>query len=406
MRYGSVCSGIEAATAAWHGLGFQAAWFAEIEKFPSCVLAHHYPDVTNLGDMTKIADMVKSGQVEAPDILVGGTPCQSFSISGLRNSLDDERGQLSLEFVRLANEIDSARLVRGEQPCIIVWENVPGVLSTKDNAFGCFLGALSGSGCELKPSGQKWSNAGCVFGLQRQVAWRILDAQYFGLAQRRKRVFVVASARTECIAEILFERSSVRGNPPQSQSTKQDNTASIAKCLTRRGAGGLNSDACTANFVVHGTQDPIVNTEIAHCLGRNKGQENAVFCINANIINKTENLGGHGLGVKENQAYTLTKTDRHAVCDTAATLTRGFGDRGVDVDQITGGNCAIQSNKVRRLTPLECERLQGFPDQYTNIPGAVDSHRYAALGNSMAVNVMRWIGGRIQSCCEVNHAPL
>jgi DNA (cytosine-5)-methyltransferase 1 len=367
MKYGSVCSGIEAATVAWHELGWQPAWFSEIEKFPSQVLAHHYPNVKNLGDMTFIAEKIRNSEIEAPEVLVGGTPCQAFSVAGLRNSLDDDRGQLSLEFVRLANEIDSARFIRGQQPSIIVWENVPGVLSTKDNAFGCFLGALSGEGCELKPTGKKWTNTGCVFGPSRQVAWRVLDAQYFGVAQRRKRVFVVASARTGSVAKVLFEQARVSRDSIEVRKTGENNSLDIAKCLTRRGAGGQNLDAETANFVVHGTQDPLISEEIAHYLGRNRGQENAVFSVNK----------------------------------TAATLTRGFGDRGIDADQIVGGNCAIQSKGVRRLTPKECERLQGFPDNYTNIPGAKDSPRYAALGNSMAVPVMRWIGRRIQQYCEV-----
>lgn len=361
MKYGSVCSGIEAATVAWHDLGLSASWFSEIEKFPSQVLQHHYPEILNLGDMTLIRDKVKSGEVEAPDVLVGGTPCQAFSIAGLKNSLNDDRGQLTLEFVRLADEIDSARTICGLEPAIIVWENVPGVLNTKDNAFGCFLGALSGSGCELQPAGKKWTNAGCVFGPSRQVAWRVLDAQYFGVAQRRKRVFVVASAREGSVAKVLFEQTGMSGNTTEIREAKKNNTEAVAKCLTRRGAGGQNLDAETATFVIHGTQDPLVNKETAHFMGRNRGQENAVLTVNK----------------------------------TAATLTRGFGDRGIDADQITNGNCAIQFKGVRRLTPVECGRLQGFPDQYTNIPNAKDSPRYAALGNSMAVPVMRWIGERL-----------
>ena len=149
MRFGSVCSGIEAASVAWEPLGWESSWFAEIEPFPSAVLAHHWPETPNLGDMTKIAEWVRLGFVDAPDVLVGGTPCQAFSVAGSRESLDDDRGQLSLEFIRLADAIDEQR----EHPSIIVWENVPGVLNTKDNAFGCFLGALSGASEELLPSG-------------------------------------------------------------------------------------------------------------------------------------------------------------------------------------------------------------------------------------------------------------
>ncbi|HGH3665139.1 TPA: DNA cytosine methyltransferase [Acinetobacter baumannii] len=155
MRYGSVCSGIEAATVAWHSLGWTPSWFSEIEKFPSAVLAHHYPKVPNHGDMCNLSFFIEQGLIEAPDILVGGTPCQAFSIAGLRNSLDDGRGQLSLEFVRLLNAIDSERSTRNEEPCVAVWENVPGVLNTKDNAFGCFLAALAGEECALQPSGKK-----------------------------------------------------------------------------------------------------------------------------------------------------------------------------------------------------------------------------------------------------------
>jgi DNA (cytosine-5)-methyltransferase 1 len=206
MRFGSVCSGIEAASVAWHPLGWQAAWLAEIEPFPAAVLAHHYPDTPNLGDMTKIGAKVLTGDVEAPDVLVGGTPCQAFSVAGLREGLSDGRGQLTIKFMELANAIDFIRRRRGEEPAIIVWENVPGVLSDKTGAFGCFLAGLAGESVELQPPGGKWSNAGCVFGPQRTIAWRVVDAQFFGVAQRRRRVFVVASARAGFDpAAVLFE---------------------------------------------------------------------------------------------------------------------------------------------------------------------------------------------------------
>ena len=147
MMFGSVCSGIEAATVAWHEMGWRAAWLAEIDKFASAVLAHHYPSVPNLGDMTKIARAILTGEVPAPDVLCGGTPCQAFSVAGLRESLADARGNLTLKFVEIANAIDHVRAGRGDDECIVFWENVPGVLSTKDNAFGCFLGGLAGEGC-------------------------------------------------------------------------------------------------------------------------------------------------------------------------------------------------------------------------------------------------------------------
>ena len=227
MRFGSVCSGIEAASVAWHPLGWEAAWLSEIEPFPCAVLKHHYPDVPNYGDMTLLPERILSGEVEAPDLFCGGTPCQAFSVAGLRNSLDDARGNLSLTFVGIANAIDHVRSVRRDAPAIIFWENVPGVLNTKDNAFGCFLGALAGENDPLIPSGDKWSNAGCVYGPQRTVAWRVLDAQYFGVAQRRRRVFVIASARDDFDpSEILFEFEGVRRDTAPSRKEGQRPTTS------------------------------------------------------------------------------------------------------------------------------------------------------------------------------------
>ena len=298
MKYLSVCSGIEAATVAWHQLGWKPLAFSEIEPFPRKVLAHHYPDVPCYGDFTKLREM---GWIGGADLLVGGTPCQAFSVAGLRQSLDDDRGNLTLEFVRLADAIDNLRHARGDKPAIIVWENVPGVLSVKDNAFGCFLAALVGNDAPLIPTGGKWTNAGMVIGTQRSAAWRVLDAQYFGLAQRRRRVFVVAGAGDGFdAAEILFERESGRRN--------------IAP-------------------------------------NRPKGE------------------------------------------DPAKTITAGIGQRN---DPETELMIIVNGNSVRRPTPQECERLQGFPDGYTNIPNATDTSRWKALGNSMAVPVMLWIGERIQ----------
>lgn len=223
ITYGSVCSGIEAATCAWHPLGWEAEWLAEIEPFPSAVLAHHYPNTPNLGDMTKLAAQVLAGRIPAPDILVGGTPCQAFSVAGMRQGMLDPRGALTIKYVELADATDLIRTRRGEPEAIVVWENVPGVLSDKGNAFGCFLGALAGEDCELQPAGKRWADAGCVYGPKRTIAWRILDAQYFGLAQRRRRVFVVASARAgfDPVA-VLFEREGVRRDTAPRRGEGQD----------------------------------------------------------------------------------------------------------------------------------------------------------------------------------------
>lgn len=176
LRYGSVCSGIEAATLAWQPLGWQAEWFAEIDPFACAVLAHHYPHVPNLGDMTMIAARVLSGEVPAPDILVGGTPCQSYSLAGGRRGLADPRGSLTLTYAELANAVDLVREIQHLPPAIIVWENVPGVLLDRGNAFGAFLGALAGEGQALEPPGGKWTHTGYVSGFRRRIAWAEADA--------------------------------------------------------------------------------------------------------------------------------------------------------------------------------------------------------------------------------------
>ena len=422
MRYGSVCSGIEAATVAWKPLGWQAAWFAEIDAFPATVLQHHYPDVPNLGDMTTLPQRILSGEVEAPDVLVGGTPCQAFSVAGLRASMQDARGQLTITFLEIANAIDTVRAIRGKQPCIIVWENVPGALSTKDNAFGCFLGGIVGESEDLQPTGRKWTNAGLVHGPERQAAWRILDAQFFGVPQRRRRIFLVSSARTDIdCAKILFEPKGVLGDTSLGKSKKEETAAFIessfgtfraSKCggTVKASGGGLGGGSET--LVVHGTQDPCTSTK-AFALGRNNGQENVV-AIAGNIIERDAKNGSNGLGADDSgKCYTLTTTDRHAIAysiQSAAIGREGTSDqvRSLYMENITPTlTCADRHEvafryQVRRLMPIECERLQGFPDSYTQIPyrnktaaDCPDAGRYKALGNSMAVPVMRWIGQRI-----------
>lgn len=233
MRFLSVCSGIEAASVAWKPLGWQALAFSEIEPFPRAVLQHHYPEVPLHGDFTKLRD--EQFIVDA-DLLVGGTPCQSFSIAGLRKSLSDDRGNLSLEFVRLANAIDDLRCAAGRKECFVLWENVPGVLSTKDNAFGSFLGGLVGSESPIVPDG-RWSNAGVVAGPRRIAAWRVLDAQYFGVAQRRRRVFVLAHGHSRgwaCADAILSVTDSLSGHP----APRREKGKSAPTIPSRSSAGG------------------------------------------------------------------------------------------------------------------------------------------------------------------------
>ncbi|EHA6233242.1 Dam family site-specific DNA-(adenine-N6)-methyltransferase [Salmonella enterica] len=496
MRYGSVCSGIEAASIAWEPLGWQPAWFAEIEAFPSAVLANHWPDVTNLGDMTGIAAAVRAGDVEAPDVLVGGTPCQAFSIAGLRNGLADKRGQLTLAYVELANAIDDKRRERGEEEAIIVWENVPGVLSSKDNAFGCFLAGLAGESCELQPAGGKWTHAGCVSGPERIIAWRVLDAQFFGVAQRRKHVFVVASARKGFDpAEVLFELNSVRRDTPPRREPQtavtadtgngaeggshwdnpanphptlnQSNNiggigASNQEIFAQRGAGIVGAYRMTAfgeysgdgtastvkardykdatdlavtysdisrtllsksndstaedleTYAIHGTQDPDINHELAHTLGRNHGQENAciAFSYKDNGADATADLsptiraGNHDSShVNSGQPPAIAYAFKAGQGAKAGGIGYAEEQSPTLTSASSGTNltpAVIHGVAVRRLTPVECERLQGFPDNHTLIPwngkdaaDCPDGPRYKAIGNSMAVPVMRWIGERI-----------
>jgi site-specific DNA-cytosine methylase len=221
MKYISICSGIEAASAAWHGLGWKPLAFSEIEPFPSAVLAHHYPDVPNLGDMSKYREWPEELLADC-ELLVGGTPCQAFSVAGLRKSLDDERGNLSLIYVHLFHHINAIRRKHGRSPAIALWENVPGVLSTKDNAFGCFISGLLGVDDTIETQDGKWPKAGFLGSETVRVGYRVLDAQYFGVAQRRRRVFLVAVpcelvsslGERACPSEILSLRESVLGNPP------------------------------------------------------------------------------------------------------------------------------------------------------------------------------------------------
>ncbi|MGJ3438646.1 DNA (cytosine-5-)-methyltransferase [Pseudomonas sp. Je.1.5.c] len=485
ITYGSVCSGIEAATVAWHPLGWSAEWYAEIEPFPCAVLAHHYPATPNHGDMTRLAAMVLSGKIPAPEVLVGGTPCQAFSVAGMREGLADPRGALTIKYVELLDAIDHVRIKRGEPEATCLWENVPGVLSDKGNAFGCFLGALVGESEELQPPGGKWKDAGCVYGPTRTAAWRILDAQYFGLAQRRRRVFVVASARAGFDPlEVLFERESVRRDTPPRRGEGQD----VACTLDARTEGGgfpgtdgatgghvvsppdwprvfggnntsgpidvaparnacssasgrmdfeseafvvsgtlqangkaagsaTQQDAESGMLVVHGTQDPDVRYEQAHTLGRNNGMENAVLAFAENSRAEVRLEGGDGQvvgtlsagGGKPGQGQpciAFSCKDHGADAGELAPTLRAMGHSGSHPN--SGGQVAVQGpSGVRRLTPRECERLQGFPDDYTlppyrgRVPGLCpDGPRYKAIGNSKAVFVVRWIGQRIQQQLE------
>lgn len=248
LRFGSVCSGIEAASVAWNPLGWEAAWLSEIDPFPCALLEHHYPNVPNLGDMTTLPERILSGEIEAPDILCGGTPCQAFSVAGQRKSLEDERGNLSLVFCEIANAIDTVRTRLGLPPAIIFWENVPGVLNTPDNAFGCFLAGIAQGDAPYQVPKGKWGGAGVVLTGKRKVAWRTLDAQFFGVPQRRRRVYVVASSRKGFDpSKVLFESTLLsRDSQSGEQERKETASASGASPESDSQKYALGGDKCNA----------------------------------------------------------------------------------------------------------------------------------------------------------------
>lgn len=467
MRYLSVCSGIEAASVAWGPLGWSPVGFAEIDAFPCAVLAHHFSGIPNFGDFTAIKDRDDFADIAcATDVLIGGTPCQAFSVAGLRGGLKDARGNLSLEFVRLANAIDAVRSAAGLRPLIIVWENVPGVLSMPDNAFGCFLGAMVGHDSAINQGhGQRWTDAGVAVGPRRAAAWRILNAQFFGVPQRRERVFVVASAGGADPGEILFERAGGGGNP----APRAEAAAVVAQTLTRgsRSRSGDSTDDAELIPVV----GPITCSSAGGGGGADFKDAAAGHLVAFGGNNRSGPIGlspaltaAAGRYDFEMEAFAVYRTSGNSGAwptgDVAATLSTGtdrtdqvlaFSLRGRDggaMPEINGAgqtvgalrasaggssNDYVAGGGVRRLTPTEKEALQGFPRGWTCVPfgraraidddevgylrsqgadvwrrdngrwitsAAADGPRGKALGSSMAVPVIRWIGERIEGVYE------
>jgi len=494
MNYLSVCSGIEAGYRGWHSLGWQPVAFSEIEKFPCSALAHHYPDVPNWGDMTKFKEWPDANV----NVLVGGTPCQSFSVAGLRKGLADPRGNLMLTYLAIAAKYS---------PEWLVWENVPGVLSS--NGGRDFASLLRGMG-----------QLGYGF------AYRILDAQYFGVPQRRRRVFVVGCAGGwQRAAAVLFERHSLQRHIAPRREAGQRVAKTVTASLKTGGAdydtkeliGGIDyennghgptgptgpllkgsptgggrplpaiaygvagaldtqcgGEKLTHQSVVNGHVLPVMGTLTTRtftALGARDIKEGALVPMISHslrgegfdasedgtgrgtplvpIQNALRGKSQNGLGIGEGgePMYTLDKASQHAVAFAhqagGAQTTLGYDqERGtaptlpkcqtLAVAIFKSGQSAaarsigysehlaptlsssdednripklLQAMQVRRLTPRECERLQGFPDDYTlvqyrNKPAA-DGPRYKALGNSMAVPVMAWIGKRIQQVEEI-----
>jgi DNA (cytosine-5)-methyltransferase 1 len=385
IRFLSVCSGMEAATVAWHHMGWTPVGFSEIEPFPSEILKHHYPTITNYGDLTKFKEWpIERGAI---DLLVGGTPCQAFSVAGLRKGLDDPRGNLALTFLALADHL---------RPKYILWENVPGVLSSsKGEDFASFIGALA----ELR------------YGF----AWRICDAQYFGVPQRRKRIFLLAiegAGNWRTAAEILFERKSLCGDIEESDKEGESVASDAGESVETSGrlfdmqAIGQYGDKGIASTCKERDYKDATDLVVPTVLDRaafNQGQ-NAQY---EPFIEQTETcptLVGRGphavqMPFRKSKRATSTTDNETWVQDDSSNTLNNF-DLG---DTPTTHAVVYENMAVRRLTPVECERLQGFPDNYSQIPWkgkpaseCPDGPRYKACGNSMAVPVMRWIGERIQ----------
>ena len=351
MKYLSVCSGVGTDHVAWAGLGFECVGFAEIEPFPSAILTHRFPSIPNFGDFTGIELEMLDGK---PDVLVGGTPCQSFSVAGQRAGLDDPRGNLTLEFARLARRLGVTW---------IVWENVPGVLSSGD--FGAIISTFQDCGYS--------------------VCWRVLDAQHFGVPQRRRRVFIVGHLgnQWELPAQVLLEQGSVPGDSPKGREKGQEVAGTLGG---GSGSRGWSSDLDRATFIP--VELPAISGTVTTTWGAKNATNHEEACSGALIHGyvpevapallhvalaiKTAQTSSNGIGVAEEVAYTL--------------------------DQAQGQAVAL-STVVRRLTPRECERLQGLPDDWTLVPWrgkpAPDGPRYKAIGNGMAVPVVKWIGQRL-----------
>ncbi|MBW6482425.1 MAG: DNA (cytosine-5-)-methyltransferase [Vicingaceae bacterium] len=336
LTFGSVCSGIEASQLAFSPYGFKQLWSSEIAEFPSKVLEHHFPNIPNVGDMINIPNAILCGEIEAPDLFCGGTPCQAFSLAGWKNGLADERGQLTITFIEIANAIDKIRLERGKEKSIVLWENVEGVLNDRTNAFGNFIAGLAGYDEEIKVD--KWSKSGYLEGKERNVAWRVIDAKYFGLPQQRKRLYVLAGGKGFKPDQVLFEF---------------DNKDIVKEVK-------LNAKKPTLNIP-------------------------DLFSIN----NQEKGIKNEKVFYKQGVKFEIFR--EYTDCLYAAYGTKWNGNAAA----YNGSLYIAENDKIRRFTPLECERLMGFPDNYTKINGNSHTKRFQAVGNSWAVPVVKWIGSKI-----------
>lgn len=429
LRAASCFSGIGAPELG--GPQFEWLWCAEVEKFPSAVLAHRFPHSTNLGDVTADDFLQRASAFGRLDLLVGGPPCQDFSVAGLRAGVAGDRGNLSLRFMEIAHAI---------RPRNLLVENVPGWLNMPDNAFGCFLGALVGADDALRsPLDGKWPSAGMVAGPRARAAWRVFDAQYFGVAQRRRRVFVVADfGEGADPAAVLFERKGVRGNTPPRREAGQGTAGTIS--ARTQGGGGLGTDFELGGGLVH-CHDvaPTLNTHLGDKQGLEDQHINGgcghfiAHSLRGEGFDASEDGTGRGTPIVP-VAFSSKDYGNDATDDLSPTLRSmghdkshangggqmavAFQERGrtdgrnvewqndlaYSLNAPNGGGRRQELNiatawQVRRLTPTECERLQAFPDGFTDITyrgnPAADGPRYKALGNSWAKSNGAWIIARI-----------
>ena len=392
MRAATCFSGIGAPECAAPWLDWR--WCAEIEPFPAAVHAHRFPGVVNLGDVLAPDFLDRAEQV---DVLVGGPPCQSFSIAGLRGGLADPRGNLTLRWVQVIHAV---------RPRYAVTENVPGWLSSNDNAFGCFLAGLVGADDPVRtPDGRSWPDAGMAAGPLGRAAWRVLDAQHFALAQRRRRVFVVfCPPDGGDPAAVLFERQGVRRHPAAGRAAGEGVARPLA--AGTRSSGGYRHDADTTENLIA----PTFNAAFGRKLGLdNQHIDNGGGFFVPTAYRVTGNDGAYSTGDAVGALGTMTDPTAQVIAfeakragqssDLAPTL-RAMGH--AESHPNAGGQVAVQyANGVRRLLPVETERLQGFPDGWTDIvyrgKPAADGNRYKAIGNSMAVPVLAWLLDRVRA---------
>lgn len=476
--FGTVCSGIECAKLAVEaaGLDWRHAFTAETDKFANRLLAVRCSGVPNLGDMTKL---ISSGDIPNCDVLIAGTPCQSFSVAGKRGGIDDSRGNLALTLIGILDAMDRVRV----EPAILVWENVPGILSHKENPFGVFLTALVGWAEPVPPFGKRgrWPASGLVHGPKRRASWRVLDAQWFGVPQRRKRLFVVASARTGGFdpSEVLLEREGGGGNPPPRRKAQQEVAKPLASCPEGGSGWRANTDTVEnlipvtvstfdANYgKLQGASGQDLNHNHDHLVPTtcgsirastggtdgNDAEQNRLVAFQCNGTNVGFNSGitgtlrqgnGHLTGGGPMVAFGGNRTSGPLEVATArsahggpsgrldfetetfvvqptvyrtnaAGQVNGQGDRSAALVSQTDPSTQILVSQlkaahadlnvatdytpyltVRRLTPMECERLQGIPDNWTSLPGSdADGPRYRAVGNGFAVPVVAWILKRL-----------